>query len=165
MKRLVGVVLLLLAACNRAAPPDPVEKPNVLLITIDTLRADRVGRGLTPAIDWLAARGTRFTKARSTAPLTLPSHTSILTGSLPRKTACASTASRSPAPRSRARFTRRGIGPPRSSAPTSGSPVRPLEGFDTYDDRVQRDASGAARLEAERRGDIVVDAALPWLGR
>ena len=39
------------------------------------------------------------------------------------------------------------------------------EGFDTYDDRVQRDPSGAVRLEAERRGDIVVDAALPWLGR
>src|SRR5258708_35971668 len=37
-------------------------------------------------------------------------------------------------------------------------------GFDTYDDRVQRDPSGAARLEAERRGDIVVDAALEWLG-
>jgi arylsulfatase A-like enzyme len=41
--------------------------PNVVLITIDTLRADRVGRGLTPAIDGLAARGVRFTNARSAA--------------------------------------------------------------------------------------------------
>jgi arylsulfatase A-like enzyme len=38
-------------------------------------------------------------------------------------------------------------------------------GFDTYDDRVVRDPSGAARLEAERRGDAVIDAALPWLQR
>jgi len=55
----------------------------VLLITIDTLRADRIAPGLTPAIDGLAARGVRFTHARATAPLTLPSHTSILTGTLP----------------------------------------------------------------------------------
>jgi choline-sulfatase len=38
-------------------------------------------------------------------------------------------------------------------------------GFDTYDDRVERDPSGAPRLEAERRGDHVVDAALEWLQR
>src|SRR5262249_19850606 len=39
------------------------------------------------------------------------------------------------------------------------------QGFDIYDDRVSRDLSGDARFEAERRGDAVVDAALPWLQR
>jgi ribosomal protein L13E len=45
---------------------------NLLLVTIDTLRADRIGRGLTPNIDGLAATGLSFTNARTAAPLTLP---------------------------------------------------------------------------------------------
>jgi choline-sulfatase len=160
--------VLLLAGCTRTpAPPAPVQKPNVLLITIDTLRADRVGRGLTPAIDGLAARGVRFTGARSTVPLTLPSHASIMTGTLP--------------PENGVRVNGVTLGP----RPTLARAFHDAEyrtgafvgayvldrrfglsgGFDTYDDRVQRDASGAARLDAERRGDIVVDAALAWLGR
>src|SRR5919204_3509223 len=61
---------------------------NVLLITIDTLRTDRVGAfggpaGLTPTLDRLAAEGLRLTRAYSSAPLTLPSHTSILTAVSP----------------------------------------------------------------------------------
>src|SRR5262245_18388997 len=60
----------------------------VLLITIDTLRADRVGSygyqsAQTPAIDSLAARGLRFTRAATVAPPTLPAHTSLLTGTCP----------------------------------------------------------------------------------
>src|SRR3954465_14430770 len=80
-RALICSCLLASAACTRDAPA--AVKPNVLLITIDTLRADRVGRGLTPAIDGLAARGVRFTSARAAAPLTLPSHTAIMTGLLP----------------------------------------------------------------------------------
>ena len=61
---------------------------NVLLVTIDTLRADRVGAygsaaALTPAIDRLAAQGLRFESVRAHAPLTLPSHASLLTGRIP----------------------------------------------------------------------------------
>lgn len=62
---------------------------NVLLITIDTLRADRIGAygdpsTRTPSIDDLARRGTLFESAHSPIPLTLPSHTSIMTGQYPR---------------------------------------------------------------------------------
>src|SRR5262249_32236054 len=74
---------MLLGACARTPPQTSSAPPNILLVTIDTLRADRVGRGLTPSIDGVAARGTRFTNARATVPLTLPSHTSIMTGELP----------------------------------------------------------------------------------
>jgi arylsulfatase A-like enzyme/Tfp pilus assembly protein PilF len=61
---------------------------NVLLITIDTLRVDRVGafgsaRQLTPNLDRLAHDAIRFTRAYASAPLTLPSHTSILTALSP----------------------------------------------------------------------------------
>lgn len=63
-------------------------RPAILLITIDTLRADRVGAyGFrtvpTPALDNLAAQGTRFTAAYATVPLTLPAHVSMLSGRLP----------------------------------------------------------------------------------
>src|SRR5438874_3300508 len=62
-------------------------RSNVLLITIDTLRADRVGAygggTLTPTLDRLSARGVRFTRAHAHVPLTLPAHTSILTGLVP----------------------------------------------------------------------------------
>src|SRR5262249_18033423 len=64
------------------------EHPNVLVITVDTLRADRLGCygfGLahTPAIDALAREGVRCTDATSSAPITLPAHCSIMTGLYP----------------------------------------------------------------------------------
>lgn len=63
-------------------------QPNIVLITIDTTRADRMGflgstRGLTPNLDLLAQEGTAFTHAYSHVPLTTASHTTILTGTYP----------------------------------------------------------------------------------
>ena len=62
--------------------------PDLLLITIDTVRADRIGAygdplARTPAIDDLARRGTLFARATCQVPLTLPSHCSIHTGTYP----------------------------------------------------------------------------------
>jgi tetratricopeptide (TPR) repeat protein len=61
---------------------------NVLLVTLDTTRADRLGyagyaRAKTPNLDYLATNGVRFTNAYSQVPLTTPSHCSILTGTYP----------------------------------------------------------------------------------
>jgi arylsulfatase A-like enzyme/Tfp pilus assembly protein PilF len=61
---------------------------NVLLVTVDTLRADHVGaygsaRGLTPTLDRLASEGLRFDIVYAHVPMTLPSHTTIMTGTLP----------------------------------------------------------------------------------
>ncbi len=61
---------------------------NVILVTVDTLRADRVGcygfsRVDTPTMDLFAARGVKFERCYAQTPLTLPSHTSIFTGTLP----------------------------------------------------------------------------------
>jgi arylsulfatase A-like enzyme len=71
------------AAEPQAAPA--IEAPTVLLITVDTLRADRVGAyghpdAGTPHMDTLARDGALFESAQTTAPLTLPGHASILTG-------------------------------------------------------------------------------------
>src|SRR6185295_16677303 len=86
----IGSGVAWMALRGRPAPPRPgaCAGCNVLLITIDTLRSDRVGAfggalGLTPTLDRLAASGLRFTRAYSSAPLTLPSQTSILTGVSP----------------------------------------------------------------------------------
>ncbi len=73
------LLLLLFAACQR------VEGPNVVLITLDTTRADRLGvmgdpEAQTPVLDALAARGALFERAYASVPLTLPSHTTIFTG-------------------------------------------------------------------------------------
>jgi arylsulfatase A-like enzyme/Flp pilus assembly protein TadD len=63
-------------------------RPSVLLVSIDTLRADHVGSygyraAATPVIDALAARGLRFEQAETVTPLTLPAHTSLLSGTFP----------------------------------------------------------------------------------
>lgn len=64
------------------------DKLNLLVITIDTLRADHIGiyghdNVRTPNIDELGQNGVRFTHAISHVPLTLPSHCSLFTGNLP----------------------------------------------------------------------------------
>ncbi len=62
-------------------------RPSILLVTLDTTRADSVGFESdaveTPALDALAARGMRFSQAWTTVPMTLPAHTSMLTGLYP----------------------------------------------------------------------------------
>lgn len=162
-------VVLAAAACGRPAPPPaaPAVRPSVLLVTIDTLRADRVGVGLTPAIDAVAATGVRFLAARSTVPLTLPSHTTILTGLLP------------PAHGVR----ENGLDGLDVSHPTVATLLKDAgyqtaafigafvldrrfglaRGFDTYDDQIPRDPAAADRLEAERPATAVIDRALAWL--
>ncbi len=73
-----------------AMPEDGGGKParSVLLVTVDTLRADRLGcygatSPATPAFDRIAREGTTFENAVATNPLTLPSHVSMLTGRYP----------------------------------------------------------------------------------
>jgi len=88
----VSAAVLALAACGRerapASPSASATKPNLLLITMDTTRADHLGcygdaRAETPNLDRLAKEGALFTHAIAVAPLTLPSHVSILTGLYP----------------------------------------------------------------------------------
>src|SRR5271156_1504178 len=86
-RRLI-LVLTTFAALLATAQPPAKPAPNVVLITIDTLRADHVGcygykQIKTPNIDGLAADGARFERAFAVVPVTLPSHTSMLTGTYP----------------------------------------------------------------------------------
>jgi len=85
---------LLLAASAALTPAAPAAgsaaRPNVVLITLDTTRADHLGcygaaRSATPRLDALAKAGVRFEQAVSPVPLTLPAHASLLTGRVPRR--------------------------------------------------------------------------------
>ncbi len=80
--------LALVGSIGLACTPQPPPKPDLLLVTFDTTRADAIGAwGATPSpsptLDGLAAEGLRFDEAMATAPLTLPSHTSMLSGLYP----------------------------------------------------------------------------------
>src|SRR5512138_3589141 len=82
---LILATAALAPSCKAPAKPQDL---NVLLVTIDTLRPDRLSCYSpkfvqTPQIDALAARGVLFERAFAHAPLTLPSHASILLGSTP----------------------------------------------------------------------------------
>ena len=88
---LIVAVTAASAGCSNAAPGTSGTRadarPSILLVTLDTTRADAVGpeaRGIeTPSLNALAARGRRFRQAYATVPETLPSHTSIMTGLYP----------------------------------------------------------------------------------
>jgi arylsulfatase A-like enzyme len=91
-RNLFAATLLIFAfSCGGDDGPRPVETSgpaNVLLVTLDTTRADRLGcygyrQAMTPTLDRLAAAGVRFEWAYSPVPLTLPAHTSLLTGTYP----------------------------------------------------------------------------------
>jgi len=102
MRRASGVALLAavtaasaaaFVACGssthvRQLEPGAIRGANLLLVTIDTLRADHVGaygsrRGATPTLDRLAGEGLRFETVRAHVPVTLPSHATIMTGQYP----------------------------------------------------------------------------------
>jgi arylsulfatase A-like enzyme/Flp pilus assembly protein TadD len=75
-------------AAAQKTPPRPAPRPNLLLVTIDTLRPDHLRcygyeQIQTPRIDSLAADGIRFEQAYTPVPITLPSHTVMLTGTYP----------------------------------------------------------------------------------
>src|SRR4051812_42484916 len=82
------VSALSLSACHSAAPLGPYAGAPVIVISIDTLRADHLpaygyARGSTPELDKLQHDALVFDEVYSHCPLTLPSHASLLTGQLP----------------------------------------------------------------------------------
>jgi arylsulfatase A-like enzyme/Tfp pilus assembly protein PilF len=143
-----------------------------VLITIDTLRADRLGcygdgTASTPVLDALAARGARFPTAVMHVPLTLPSHASILTGVTPLVHGVRDNAGfvLGPSPATVAeRFKAAGYD---TAAFVAGFPVHRrfglARGFDVYDDRFPRGDDSTKLPYVERRADATVAAALAWL--
>ncbi len=157
------------APASSPPPPQATLARHLLLITVDTIRADRIGvygdaSARTPNIDAVARRGVRFDQAFTTAPITLPAHASIMTGLYP------------PGHGSRHNGLRVDAKVPTLATTLSSAGFStaafvaafPLDrrfglnqGFAVYDDVMPRDATG--RLANERSGRTVVDAAIRWI--
>ena len=167
----LGAASLLAAGgcARRSAAP---ARPNVVLVTIDTLRADRLGcygyrPAVTPTLDGLAARGVRFAVAVAHAPLTAPSHASILSGLTPLRHGVRDNGAYvlPPAVRTVAGdFKQAGY---RTAAFVSGFPLKRRfgfdAGFDLYDDNLPRGKDARRTAYVERTADLTTDAALRWL--
>jgi len=174
--QLAGTALLALSAiaCTESSSSTPSpQRSNLLLITVDTTRADRLGcygyaHGRTPSIDGLAAGGVVFEKAYTSSVITLPSHCSILTGLLPPAHAVRDNG----IDRLRAEVVTlaerlAGAGYQTGafvSAGVLGSDFGLDQGFEYYDDKLAK-AQGETYRFAERDADSVTDAALAWLAR
>jgi arylsulfatase A-like enzyme/Flp pilus assembly protein TadD len=146
---------------------------NILMITIDTLRADALGsyggRAITPALDRLAARGARFDFAHAHAVVTLPSHASILSGRYPYEHGIRdNTGYRFSADQPTAATRLKALGFA-TGAFVGGFPLDHRfgldRGFDVYDDRLGTATSSADAGERERRADAVASSALDWIGK
>jgi len=174
-----AVLLLLLTACGQGPDQETAPgtsgqasaSPNLLLITLDTTRVDRIGAygyeaAQTPHLDSLARDGARFTRAYAHVPLTLPSHASLMTGTFPPEHGIHDNG-------------RTSLGLElttlaelfRVHGYRTGAFIAALaldgsfgldRGFDVYDDILGEQAPGAPRI-IQRRGGFVVDDALEWL--
>ena len=156
----------------RPAPARREGGPNVLLITVDTLRADALGaygnpRAATPWMDRLAAEGVRFTDAHAHNVVTLPSHANILSGRLPTEHGVRDNSGfRFPAGVETLATLLKARGY-RTGAFVSAFPVAArfglARGFDVYEDHFVDAASRPAFLVQERRGAETVALARAWL--
>jgi arylsulfatase A-like enzyme/Tfp pilus assembly protein PilF len=163
---------LCVALALACEPPQPPPE-RVVLISIDTLRADHVGAygaesAHTPTLDALAERGVRFETAISPAPLTLPSHTTLLTGLDPPEHGVRHNGIyrlEEDVDTLATRLQQQGFATAAFvGAIVLGSRYGLSRGFDHYDDSViiKRAAKGL-RGFAERPANDVIDAALAWL--
>ena len=163
-------------SCQKEGAPPASPKPNVLLVTFDTTRADYLscyGRhgNTTPTIDAIARDGVRFANCYTVAPITLPAHATIMTGLYPFEH----------------KLRDNGAGILDSKAVTLGELFQSAgyrtgafvgayvlhsryglnQGFEVYSDEFK--GTGAHMDDgaefAERRADAVTDAALAWLNQ
>ncbi len=166
-----GTSFLVLAALSAGCGAGgPRAGQNLLVITIDTLRADHVGaygysKGVTPNIDELATEGVLFEKSLAQVPVTLPSHASLFTGLLPPTHGVRDNT-----------YFRLG-----SEARTLAEVLKAKgyetaafvsafvldgafgldQGFDLYDDQIEETAETAGII-AERRGELVTRSFVAW---
>jgi arylsulfatase A-like enzyme/Tfp pilus assembly protein PilF len=171
-----GTLLLAAGAFVRlrgiATSTPPGARPNVLLITIDTLRADRVGcygyaRAFTPMLDGLAARGVRFVTAIAHVPLTAPSHASMLTGRTPLGHGMRDNGGFVLPEKVRTLAEDFKAAGYHTGAFVSGFPLSRRfgldRGFESYDDHLPRGSDPRRTAYVERTADRTTDAALKWL--
>jgi len=164
---------LFLVPCLRAV--DAKRQPNVVVITIDTLRADHLGcygykQIRTPNIDALAAESARFERAYTPVPVTLPAHTAIFTGTYPTLSGMhdfSGNKLNATQPTLASVLKQQGY----VTGAVVGSAVLDSRfglnrGFDFYYDHFDFNRLQESNLEEmERPGNVVADVALDWLDK
>src|SRR5436309_7439197 len=152
--------------------PTSADAPNVLLVTLDTTRADRIGAygyGLarTPHLDRLAAEGVRFERAVAPSPITLPSHASLFTARYPFAHGVRNNGNfylGDDVPTLTTVLHDRGY---RTAAFVSSFILDRryglARGFDEYDDRLDAGKRAIINFQVERRGDMTALKATEWL--
>lgn len=183
MLGLLGALCVWPLGCNENGPAPkanevaskadgPLAGQNVLLITLDTTRANRLGcygydKAATPTLDRIASSGVLFEQAFSQVPLTLPSHTSIMTGKYPREHGIRDN-------------NQGGLNPNLDTlakafhrhAYRTGAFVAAFvldshygldSGFDVYDDDMVTSKMGVQPAQWQNPGNVVTDRALAWL--
>lgn len=167
---LIALIGLGLAGAWWAATRTPSGPLNVVVITLDTLRADRLGAygyaaGRTPHLDALARAGARFDDAVSTSPITGPAHAGLLTGRYPARLGVRDNAT-TPLPDSALTLAEMLASNGYDTGGFIGAFIldRPYgfaQGFQTFDGFTRVESGREAN--AERPGADVVDGALRWL--
>jgi arylsulfatase A-like enzyme len=175
---IIILLCLLIATCcaplNASAVGDDAPRPSVILISLDTLRADHLSaygytKIHTPHIDSFAQGGTRFTQAEAQIPLTLPSHTSLFTSTYPFENGVEENGERVPA----------GVVTLASVLQTRGYKTAAFigsefmdqqygldQGFDYYDSPFGLETTGVVNplaMSLRRDGALVVRSARQWL--
>src|SRR5229473_859243 len=173
--RRILFLLTALTAAQATAQTPQKSAPNVVLITIDTLRADHLGcygykQIKTPNIDGLAADSGRFERAYTVVPVTLPSHTAMLTGTYPMLSGMHDFSANKLSPQQGTMATVL-----KQAGYATGAVVASAvldsrfglnQGFDFYYDHFDFSRLEEANLdEMERPGNVVADQALDWLGK
>lgn len=171
--------LLLLAGLVLAGCGDPQPRWNLLIVTFDTTRADRLGcygreEARTPRVDGLAAEGVVFERAYASVPVTLPSHTSLLTGLDPIRHGVRDNGQFVLPAEVETLAERLSAAGWATGAAIGGFPLVARfgldQGFGLYDDRLRRSyetwsdrpAAGGLFYD-ERRAGLVNEAILPWI--
>jgi choline-sulfatase len=153
-------------------------QPNVILITLDTVRADRMGflgskLGLTPQLDALARQGVVFEHAYSQAPITPVSHATILTGTFPQYHGIRNFGDRLPPSvpflpeilHAQGYHTGAFVGSIILD-PKNGFASGFERGFDVYNAGFHRQKTGERReASMQRRGEVTLGHVLEWLGQ
>ena len=186
MKKIVTTALALIAliigsgatSCSRKGSPEEsaraAVRPNVLLITFDTTRADHLGpygyaHAFTPTLDALAKVSVKFNRAFSPAPITLPSHTTIMTGLHPFYHGV----------RDNSHFVaNKELNTLAEAFKAHGYQTAAVvaafvldsrfgldQGFDSYDDKVRSKSEFGAFAVPERNATAVTDAAIEWIAK
>ena len=178
MRRFAALTLFFVCAFTGSGAGPVPGKPNVVLITLDTVRADRMGflgskKQLTPHLDALAREGVVFERAYSQAPITPVSHASILTGTYPQYHGIRNFGDRLPpsVPFLPDILHSQGY---RTGAFVSSIILDPKNGFasgfergfDRYDANFHRQKTGEKReASMQHRGEITLTHTLEWLGQ